>query len=82
MKIKFSSKYIKLEFEFGEPFSGQVIRMKGEPLTNGFDADLASAEWLGDRAGESINPRDLLIVKQAIELNNSKDTFRIVFMGE
>ena len=82
MEIKFSSKFIKITFENNEPFSGRSVRMKGEPLTNGFDAATHTAEWLKDHTGSPINTEDLEIIKNAIRKNNDVDSFKVLFMGE
>ena len=73
---------IKITFENDEPFSGQSVRMKGEALTNGFDAALPTAEWLKDHVGYAITHDDLLIIRKTIESNNEIDSFKILFMGE
>ena len=82
MQIKFSSKFIKITFEDNEPYSGKSIRMKGEPLTNGFDAAFHTAEWLDNHVGYPITPDDLVVIKMIIKKNNETDTFKILFMGE
>ncbi len=82
MQIKFSSKFIKLTFNDSEPFSGRSVRMKGEPLDNGFDAALHTAEWLENHIGSPICNEDLETIKSAITKNNDTDSFKILFMGE
>ena len=82
MQIKFSSKLIKITFDNEEPFSGRSVRMKGEPLANGFDAALHSAEWIENHLTSPISPADLTIIKNAIIKNNDIDAFKISFMGE
>ena len=81
MQIKFSSKLIKITFEDNEPYSGRSIRMKGEPLANGFHAALHTAEWLVDHVGYPVTPYDLHTIKRAIVKNNETDPFKISFMG-
>ena len=82
MQIKFSSKLIKITFEINEPFSGRSVRMKGEPLSNGFDAALNTAEWLENHIGIPVSSTELSTIKKAIEQNNKVDAFKILFMGE
>lgn len=82
MQIKFSSKFIKITFENSEPYSGKSIRMKGEPLSNGFDAALHTIEWLCNHVGYPVDPNDLDTIKIAIKKNNEIDSFKILFMGE
>ena len=82
MQIKFSSKFIKITFENNEPFAGRSARMKGEPLADGFDAALHTAEWLENHIGTPINSADLEIIKNAILKNNKTDAFKVLFMGE
>lgn len=82
MEIKFSSKFIKITFDNNEPFSGRSVRMKGEPLTNGFDAALHTAEWLENHICYPIKVEDLNIIKNAIKANNDTDTFKVLFMGK
>lgn len=82
MQIKFSSKFIKITFENNEPFSGRSVRMKGEPLVNGFDAALYTAEWLENHIGTPVNSLDLETIKNAINKNNDTDPFKVLFMGE
>ena len=82
MQIKFSSKFIKITFENNEPFSGRSVRMKGEPLADGFDAALHTAEWLENHIGFPVNSVDLEIIQNAIIKNNDTDVFKVLFMGE
>lgn len=82
MDIKFSARFIKITFENGEPFSGKSVRMRGEPLVNGYDAALSTAEWLKNHIGYPVENSELSLIKKAIEINNAKDSFQIVFMGE
>ena len=82
MQIKFSSKFIKITFDNNEPFSGRSVRMKGEPLSNGFDAALYTAEWIENHVVSSIDSGDLEIIKSAIRKNNNIDSFKVLFMGE
>ena len=82
MDIKFSSSLIKITFESDEPFCGKSIRMKGEALLDGFDAALDTCEWLKDHVGYPVSCDELSIIRKAIEDNNAKDSFKILFMGE
>lgn len=82
MQIKFSSKFIKITFENNEPFCGKSIRMKGEPLTNGFDAALYTAEWLENHIGSPVAPEDLDYIKDVIQKSNNAGSFKVLFMGE
>lgn len=82
MDIKFSSGLIKITFEANEPFPGKSIRMKGEALSNGFDAAPETCEWLKDHVGYPVSKADLLIIRKAIEDNNAKKSFQVLFMGE
>lgn len=82
MQIKFSSKYIVITFENNERFSGKSVRMKGEPLVNGFDADLHTAEWLENHIGSPLTCDDLITLKTLVKQNNKTDSFAVSFMGE
>ena len=82
MQIKFSSKFIKITFEDNEPFCGKSIRIKGEPLVNGFDAALYTAEWLENHIGSPVKAEDLGSIKGAIQKNNDAGSFKVLFMGE
>ena len=82
MQIKFSSGMIKITFEANEPFYGKSLRMKGEALTNGFDAALSTAEWLENHIGFPVNHEDLESIKIVIKKNNDVNPFKILFMGE
>ena len=82
MDIRFSSGLIKITFENNEPFPGKSIRMKGEALTNGFDASLETCEWMKDHVGYPVNKDDLLKIRKAIDDNNAKKSFQVLFMGE
>jgi len=82
MIINFSAKFIKITFEKNEPFPGKSIRMKGESLSNGFDASLVSAEWLENHIGSPVSSNDLHLIKEIIEENNKTSSFQVLFMGE
>ena len=81
MKIMFSSRFVKLTFEAGEEFSGRSLRMAGEPLSNGFDADENSMAWLPPYEHEKIDEKTKKVIKQLINNRNKTNSFTVLFMG-
>ena len=82
MKIKFSSRFIKIAFEVNEEFSGRSLRMDGEPLNNGFDADENSMTWLPPYEHEKIDEKTKKSIKQLINDRNKTNSFTVLFMGD
>ena len=82
MEMKFSAKFMKITFEPGEMFDGLSVRMKGEPLSNGFDASLDSMEWIENH---QTHPADNYVkqkIRELIEVDNLNHPFKVVFMEE
>ena len=81
MEIKFSPKFIKLTFGTDEEFSGRSLKMAGEPLNNGFDADVSTMVWLAPFDSEVIDEKTKDSIKQMIIDRNITHNFKILFMG-
>ena len=82
MDIKISSKFIKVTFEANEPFCGLSVRMKGELLSDGFDASLASLEWIENHQTRPVDEKTKEEIHKLIEKDNENHSFKVLFMEE
>lgn len=82
MEIKFSARFIKLTFDIEEEFSGRSLKMAGEPLDNGFDADTNSMIWLEPFDTEEIDESTKNRIKQLIIDRNKTHSFKVLFIGD
>jgi hypothetical protein len=81
MKILCSSSQIKLIFGKDSEFAGRSLRMKGEALNNGFDADADSMTWLSPIGSEAVDDKTKAKISELIAAWNSGRDFQIMFMG-
>jgi len=82
MEILFSSSKIKITFGTGSEFAGRSLRMSGEALHNGFDADADSMTWLTPYDCEVVNDTTKARIVELIAVRNLSRDFQIKFMGE
>jgi len=81
MKILCSSNKIKITFAEDSEFSGRSLRMNGEALNNGFDADADSMTWLAPYDSEVIDNSKMAKIIELITVWNSTKDFQILFMN-
>lgn len=82
MNMKFSSRFILIEFEEGEQFAGLSVRMGGEPLSNAYHASLASMEWIENH---KTFPTDDFIkqkIRYLVEKDNLNQSYKVLFMED
>ncbi len=80
MKMKFSARFMMITFEPGELFADLSVRMRGEPLVNGFDAALSSMEWIENHETFPVDDFVKKKIKNLIEAQNSIQAFKVSFM--
>jgi len=80
MEVMFSARFIKITFGVNEEYSGRILRMAGEPLNSGFDADVNSMVWLSPSDLEAVDEKTKNHIKQLIKDRNNTHSFKILFM--